>query len=104
MVLHQEVKEDLDQAEVQTEAEAEVVLSQVLAEETLADNLVAVQDQEALVAVVAEEVVCQEILELDAVQEGPQHKVDLVEVDNQEQYMFILEPQLPMQFLQIQIL
>ena len=44
---------------------------------------------------------CQEILELV---EDKHLQVDLVEADNQEQFMFILEFQLRMQFLQVQIL
>ena len=44
---------------------------------------------------------CQEILELV---EDKHLQVDLVEADNQEQFMFILEFQQRMQFLQVQLL
>jgi hypothetical protein len=44
---------------------------------------------------------CQEILELV---EDKHLQGDLVEVDNQEQFMFTLEFQQPIQFLQAQLL
>jgi hypothetical protein len=87
---HLEGKVELDQVAEMVEVE-EVAPNQVLEEETLEDNLVLILAQEAQAAVAAAVDVYQEILEQDVVLEEQQHLVDLVDLDSQELFMYILE-------------
>ena len=87
---HLEDKVELDQVAEMVEVE-EVAPNQVLEEETLEGNLVLILAQEAQAAVAAVVDVYQEILEQDVVLEEQQHLVDLVDLDSQELFMYILE-------------